>query len=338
VATYIRSRADGEVIRNPSAPLWITHQRVTVRCDDGSTLDCGGAEFGIRGADGCHGLKLEGLNLTNAGHGCRITNARGVIIVGVKSHHNGAEGLQGGPCQDLVIEDTECWENGTREGVDSFYAHKGHGVYFSGAGVVLRRVRAWENDGCGAQARGDRWQFTDCEFTRNLIGSGVGAPDLQLNGVWDATLIRCLIAEGNGGLTLHNEERPCKEILARDCAIFEPAPAKFAVNGIGAALTVKGGLVVGKLMGTPPAFSADVFRSPTATPAALAALAAWKGGVSPNPEPTPPTDEGGEAALWRSRWSAERLRAEQAEASLAELRRRVLVHARELEEAGRGSG
>jgi hypothetical protein len=91
-------------------------------------------------------------------------------------------------------------------------------------------------------------------------------------------------------------------------------------------------------MGTPPAFSADVFRSPTATPAALAALAAWKGGVSPNPEPTPPTDEGGEAALWRSRWSAERLRAEQAEASLAELRRRVLVHARELEEAGRGSG
>lgn len=232
-SSYIRSQRDGDVIPNPEKAVWVTHQRVRVHRDDRRTvLDAGGAEFGVRGADGCHGLRLEGLAITNAGHGTRLTNAQNVVISHCVSHHNGGEGFHVGGLVKPLVEHCEAFENGwkNQEASLGIPRHGCHGFYLDATDLKMRHCESYKNDGCGLHLRGANPLIEDCSFYRNLLNTGAGAPDVQLTSVQKATFKRCLISNGNGGLTCHTENgRGTREVELEHCTIYHPR-GRFATN------------------------------------------------------------------------------------------------------------
>lgn len=311
----ITSKKAGDSIRNPEGPVVIRHPRVRVYRDDDSILEGAGADFGVRGHDGCDSFRLEGLEITGCGHGCRMTGAEGGRILGVHSHHNAGEGLQGGNLTDLIVEDVTSHENGRqgqerRLGIPEWAAH---GIYFDANGVIMRRVKCFLNGGCGLHARGRDWLIEHSEFTKNLLGSGVGAPDVQLTSVILAALNHCLIADGNAGLTLYNENGPCREVSLQDSAIWAPDGKHAVYAWGGSVLKVGGGLIVGALKGTRPSVAPTTLVSATANPTARAALQAWQG--QPAEEPPPP---GTDLRLQLTRALAELEAARQREAAFRE--------------------
>lgn len=296
---YIRSRANGEVITDPGRPVWVTHTGVIIRWTNPSQwLDCGRASFGVRGADGSHDLTLEGLRLTNAAHGTHLTGARNVRVLGCQSKECGGEGFRGGGLSDCVIEDCESWDHtsvgwdGEPLGIDP---NKSHAYYFESRGLTMRRCIGRDCNGMGLHARGANWRVEDCDFLRNRPGAdGKGAGDVQITSAATVLLLRCLLEDGDSGITLFNENGPCRDVTLESCAVWEP-DGHFAVDTwAGVVLRVVGGLVVGKWQDAEVAFSGQHFKSESETPAARDALAAWKGkyrGGGLPPEPEPPDGE-----------------------------------------------
>lgn len=221
----IVSRSDGDEIRNPEGPVIIRHQRVRVYRDDSSVLDAGGAEFGIRGQDGCHEFRLEGLEVTGAGHGTRMTNAEGGAIIACKFHHCLGEGTQGGGLENLTVEGVHTHRNGWQgaEGRVGIPQHACHGAYFKGSGTI-RGLDSHENDGCGLQLRGGPWVIEDSRIVDNLIGTGVGAPDVQVMAE-DVELVRCLLSS----LTIHSDGGDVgRNVVLTDSTVY--GARRFALN------------------------------------------------------------------------------------------------------------
>lgn len=187
--------------------------------------DAASAEFGIRAHDASHGLHLGDFSITRCGHGARITGSERVTLARLKTHHNGGEGLQGGNLASLLAQDIESWENGWKgqEGTLGIPRFAAHGVYFQGSGT-LRRVKCWGNGGCGIQLRGGPWLVEDSEAKGNLIGAGVGAPDVQVmaEGVH---LLRCLMTS----LTIHKDGGDVgRAVTLEDSTVY--GVKRFALN------------------------------------------------------------------------------------------------------------
>lgn len=273
--------------------------------------DARSAEYGIRAHDNSHGLHLAEFSLTRCGHGTRITNSERVVLTNLKSHHHAGEGLQGGGCDNLLIQDVETSENGWkgRERELDIPQFGAHGTYFSGRGVVVRRLRSFGNGGCGAQCRGSDWLIEDSTLKDNLIGAGVGAPDLQIlvNG---CRILRCLLTS----LTLHKDGGDAaSEVVLEESTVY--GVRRFACNvtpGLSAPHLLRS-IMLGRRTGAAVQqdMDSEVFdRDPGGlVDEALRSLVAvgWGGSAAPAPEPPPaPTD-------WQARALA-------AEAELARVR------------------
>jgi hypothetical protein len=301
----IESKKNGDIIRNPDQPVVIRHQRVTVIRDDDSVLDAQGAEFGIRGHDGCHEFRLENLDIINAAHGTRMTFAEDGVIVGCVAAFCGGEGFQGGYLRRLQVLRCVSNENGwglwggANTGISE---DRSHGFYWdcSGGswedyGLLMADCSADHNDGMGLHLRGRYHTVERCDFTRNLAGQNVGAGDVQLTSVAFCRLVECRLDGGNSGITLYNENGPCQNVEMVDSAIWAPEGGFATSAWQGAVLKVTRGLVVGAIDKTRPDFSAETFVSHSASPAADEAYDAWMGefrGEEPEPpEPEPPEPE-----------------------------------------------
>ncbi len=335
---------DGIVVRHPGCTIRGAGPEATIIDGRGQLAD------GIRGRDGCSGLTVENLGIVRCGTGAFITTAENVTLRNLIVRHCGAEGLQGGALSNLLVEDClseghgkERW-NGPPLGIGPNRSHafyfeaKGTGWEDGKRGMTMRRCQGRQCNGMGLHGRGSYLRVEGCEFTENRPGNDrVGAGDVQLTSVAHARLIRCLLEGGDSGLTLYGgtdeDPDPCFDVAAQDCAIWEPEGA-FAVSAwAGVRLAVIGGLVVGRLDKTPPAFAMLAEHFPTAAPAATAALAAWRTGSAPPPpvpEPQP------EDTTWQTRFLAEKVRADGLAAEVERLETKIraaLLLNREQEEA-----
>jgi hypothetical protein len=298
----IKSTAHGQVITNPTEPVEIRHQRVTVRRTDDSFIDGRGqAANGIRGFNGCSGFRLENLDIRYCGTGAFLTQFDGGEVIGCQFDHMGAEGLQVGMGRRLVVEDclsshhTENDWDGPDLGTS---ADRSHGYYLecNGSnwgddfGLLMRRCIGEKCDGMGLHLRGSFLTVEDSDFTDNHPGAPGGAGDVQLTSTRHVILRRCLLENGDSGLTLYAEPSACEDVTCEDTCIWNPDGSFATSVWSGVVLQVWGGVVCGRWDKKKPNFQPADVHYETATPAAQAALDAWLTAYRPE-EPTEPPIE-----------------------------------------------
>lgn len=318
-------------IRNPTREVDIRAEDTHVIRDDSSFLDGRGqAPNGVRVREGAHRTTVENVDARRCGTGILATGADDCKILRCRVQKCGAEGVQSGSTRRLLVEDCESWghsENDWRGPALGTDPDRSHGFYLECPGtgwgdeqfgLRMRRCIGRDCDGMGFHGRGAYLLISDSDFTNNHPGAPGGAGDMQLSGARHVILRRVLLEGGDSGLTLIER---CQDVVAEDCAIINPA-GSFAVSAWDrAVLVVRGGLVIGRLDRQGPGGAVIELQGtakhyPTATPEAMAHLAAWRAAhrsaLTPAPPAPAPTDD------------TARLRAERDEAIQALGRERML--------------
>lgn len=102
--------------------------------------------------DNADWVTLDGIAVKGAAsRGVRVLVSHHLTVRNCTFADNGIEGIITGFCNDVLLENNECYGNG--RGYADYPPHKGHGIYVSCSGdrPVIRNNRCHDNGGCGIQ-------------------------------------------------------------------------------------------------------------------------------------------------------------------------------------------
>lgn len=186
---------------------------------------------------------IDGLVLQNAArNGIYVAVSDHVTIRNCVSHDNAVTGILTGGCQDLLIENCECYNNSEQ-----------HGIYVScGSDRPIVRYNSLHDNGrCGLQLNGDGRHTDPTDKRRDgivdsavidsniLYGNGAnGGGAINLACVRNSTVINNLIYNNKaGGISLFNDETRLhpewgskNNVIAANTIYFRPGEGRWCIT------------------------------------------------------------------------------------------------------------